>query len=104
MIEDWLTENGVEPEKLELTGNSISFDKGFLYEHMPRVLDWFHYRIVDISTLKVLARKWNTPLAKYLEESRPKSTSTHRALPDLYDSIFELKFYRESLLRTVDAS
>jgi oligoribonuclease len=79
-------------EKPPLCGSTISFDKSFL-SFERRILDLFHYRSIDVSSIKELARRWRPDIY----EQRPKARAIHRALPDLEDSIAELKFYRHEL-------
>uniref|UniRef100_A0A1B0CEV4 Probable oligoribonuclease n=1 Tax=Lutzomyia longipalpis TaxID=7200 RepID=A0A1B0CEV4_LUTLO len=74
-----------------LAGNSVYMDKLFMLEHMPRLADFLHYRIVDVSTVKELCRRWNTDI--YWKA--PKKKLTHRALDDILESIEELKYYRK---------
>ena len=80
--------------KALLAGNSVGQDKLFLSRYMPAVVAHLHYRIVDVSTLKELARRWY-PRAYY---QAPKKTGGHRALGDIRDSVTELKYYREAIL------
>lgn len=77
-----------------LCGNSIAQDRRFLRRYMPRLDAHLHYRNIDISTLKELARRW------YSVEPPAKRT-THRALDDIRESIEELRFYRDGLFRAV---
>ena len=86
-----VTEKGESP----LAGNTVSFDRSFLEKHMPRLASHLHYRNVDVSTVKELARRW------YSDEYRqaPKKTGGHRALGDIEDSIKELKYYRRTVFR-----
>src|SRR5690625_3598278 len=77
-----------------MCGNSICQDRRFLHRHMPRLEAWFHYRHVDVSTFKELARRWAPDLAKGF-----KKESSHEALSDIYDSIHELEYYRQHWLR-----
>ncbi|MFO1323856.1 MAG: oligoribonuclease [Burkholderiales bacterium] len=77
-----------------MCGNSICQDRRFLARWMPRLEDWFHYRNLDVSTLKELARRWKPDIMKGI----PKE-GRHEALADVYESIAELKYYREHLLR-----
>ena len=77
-----------------LAGNSVGQDKLFLSRYMPRVVEHLHYRIVDVSTLKELARRWY-PRAYY---QAPAKTGGHRALGDIRDSITELRYYREAVM------
>jgi oligoribonuclease len=77
-----------------MCGNSICQDRRFLARWMPALEDYFHYRNLDVSTLKELARRWKPELMKGV----PKE-GKHEALADVYESIAELKFYREQLIR-----
>lgn len=78
--------------KAPLCGNSIGQDKAFLYEYMPEILDWLHYRVIDVSTIKELACRWYTK-----EQYDFAKKNSHRALDDIKESIDELKFYKEKL-------
>ena len=78
-----------------MCGNSICQDRRFLARHMPALEDWFHYRNLDVSTLKELARRWKPELMKGV----PKEVK-HEALADVYESIAELAYYREHFIRT----
>ena len=77
-----------------MCGNSIGQDRRFMARYMPKLEDWFHYRNLDVSTLKELCKRWTPELAKKLKKS-----GRHEALADIYESIDELKFYRENFLR-----
>lgn len=79
--------------KAPLGGNSVATDKMFLMRDMPGLVDHLHYRIVDVSTLKELARRWASPVAWHA----PEKHGGHRALADIRESINELKYYREAL-------
>ncbi len=83
------------PERCSpMCGNSICQDRRFLARSMPRLEAWFHYRHIDVSTLKELARRWAPEVAKgFSKESR------HLALDDIRDSIDELRYYREHFIR-----
>jgi len=77
-----------------MCGNSICQDRRFLARCMPRLEAYFHYRNLDISTLKELARRWKPDvLAGFTKQSK------HEALADIYESIEELKYYREHLFK-----
>lgn len=76
-----------------MCGNSICQDRRFLARLMPELEAYFHYRNLDVSTLKELARRWMPGLAA------PKKTGTHLALDDVLESIEELRYYREHLIR-----
>lgn len=73
-----------------LCGNTVWQDRRFLKAYMPTLEDWLHYRIVDVSTVKELARRWKPELA-----DRVKKRNTHRALDDIRESVAELKYYRD---------
>lgn len=77
-----------------LCGNSICQDRRFLARCMPRLEAFFHYRNLDVSTLKILAQRWAPEVAGGFKKS-----SNHRALDDIRESIAELRHYREHLLR-----
>jgi oligoribonuclease len=76
-----------------MCGNSICQDRRFLARWMPRLEAWFHYRNLDVSTLKELVKRWQPELAKGL-----KKEGRHEALADILDSIEELKYYRKSIM------
>ena len=76
-----------------LAGNSIHMDRFFLKFHMPELEAYLHYRNVDVTTLKELARRWNPQVL----DLAPRKTDSHRALEDVRESIAELKHYRDHL-------
>lgn len=80
--------------KSPICGNSICQDRRFLYRHMPQLEAYFHYRNLDVSTLKELARRWQPEVLKGLKKS-----SSHLAMSDIQDSIAELRYYREQLFK-----
>lgn len=89
---DFLREHideGVSP----MCGNSICQDRRFLARQMPSLEAWFHYRNLDVSTLKILTQLWAPNIAKGFSKE-----SSHRALSDIRDSIAELRYYRETFL------
>ena len=83
-----------EPKRSPMCGNSICQDRRFLARYMPSLEAFFHYRNLDVSTLKELALRWAPNVAEGF-----RKTSTHLALDDVRDSIRELQYYRERLLR-----
>jgi oligoribonuclease len=101
-----LTEEEVEIEAMKfvrhyvpahtspMCGNSIGQDRRFMARYMPKLEDWFHYRNLDVSTLKELCKRWRPELAKGF-----KKQQKHEALADIYESIEELKYYREHFLK-----
>lgn len=79
-----------------MCGNSVCQDRRFLARHMPALEAWFHYRNLDVSTLKELAKRWRPDLTgKFVKQGK------HEALADIYESIEELKFYREHFIKAV---
>ncbi len=78
------------PGKSPLAGNSVSVDRSFIARDMPRLNDYLHYRTIDVSSIKELARRW---YHKAYFNAPPK-TGNHRALGDIQDSIAELAYYR----------
>ena len=81
---------GVSP----MCGNSICQDRRFMARWMPQLECWFHYRNLDVSTLKELCKRWKPELAKGMVKH-----GKHEALADVYESVDELKYYREHLLK-----
>jgi len=82
-----------EPRKVPLCGNSISTDRWFIARDMPELDAYLHYRMVDVSSIKELARRWY-PRAYF---SSPAKHGGHRALADIRESVQELRYYRETL-------
>ena len=88
-LKQWL------PEKTSpICGNSVGQDRRFLCRYMPKLEAYFHYRNVDVSTLKELAARWAPELKDGF-----KKTSSHQALADIIESIEELRYYREHFIR-----
>ena len=90
---EYITKWVPEPKKAQLAGNSVGTDKMFLARDMPEVINYLHYRIIDVSTIKELARRWY-PRAYF---QAPAKNGGHRALGDIRDSINELRYYREAI-------
>jgi oligoribonuclease len=82
-----------DPRKAPLAGNSVGTDKTFLDRDMPALVEHLHYRIIDVSSIKELARRWY-PRAYF---ASPKKAGGHRALADILESIDELRYYRAVL-------
>ena len=78
-----------------MCGNSVCQDRRFMARYMPRLEDWFHYRNLDVSTLKELARRWRPEVYKSVDKK-----GRHEALADIHESIAELRHYRAHFLRT----
>ncbi|MEO0650922.1 MAG: oligoribonuclease [Planctomycetota bacterium] len=79
-----------------LAGNSIWQDRRFLARYMPRLEGYLHYRLIDVSTLKELARRWRPDVIA----SAPAKRGSHRALDDIRESLEELRHYRDTFLAT----
>ncbi len=82
-----------------LCGNSIGTDRRFLAKYMPELEDHLHYRSVDVSTIKELARRWYPGVLK----GRPDKEGRHRALDDIVESVEELRYYREVVFKPREA-
>jgi oligoribonuclease len=90
---DYVTSHVPEARKAPLAGSSVYVDRGFLARDMPRVDAHLHYRLVDVSTIKELAKRWY-PRAYF---ASPEKRGNHRALGDIRESIAELRYYRDAL-------
>ena len=88
-----IPETGTVP----LCGNSIGIDRRFLALHLPELDSFFHYRSVDVSTVKELARRWMPGALA----NAPKKQSHHRALDDIKESVAELAYYRQAVFKSV---
>ncbi|MGK0290129.1 MAG: oligoribonuclease [bacterium] len=84
-------QNYVKPKESPLCGNSIGQDKRFLVKYMPKVEDYLHYRVIDVSTIKELCSRWYPSFPKF-----PKKNS-HTALEDIQESILELQYFRDAI-------
>jgi oligoribonuclease len=82
-----------EPRKAPLCGNSIATDRAFIARDLPKLDDYLHYRMIDVSSVKELARRWY-PRAYF---ASPVKIGGHRALADIRESIAELRYYREAI-------
>jgi len=89
-LREWIP----EPGKAPLAGNSVGTDKAFLDRDMPALMGHLHYRVIDVSSIKELARRWY-PRVYF---SSPEKHGGHRALADILESIDELRYYRAALL------
>jgi len=84
----------LKPASSPLCGNSIGQDRRFLYKYMPLLSEFFHYRNVDVSTIKELAKRW------YPQAPRgPEKKKTHFVMDDIRESIAELRHYRETIFK-----
>ena len=92
-VMDYVRTHAPVAGKAPLAGNTIGTDRAFLARDMPELEQWVHYRNVDVSTLKELAKRW-FPRVHY---QAPKKAGNHRALADIQESIEELRYYREAV-------
>jgi oligoribonuclease len=83
----------VQPGAAPLAGTSIGQDRRFLVRYMPQLAAFFHYRSLDVSTLKILADAWRPDIKAGFQKR-----NSHRALDDVYESIAELRYYRTHFL------
>ncbi len=90
---DYIAQHVPDPRSAPLCGNSIATDRGFLARDMPRLDAYLHYRMVDVSSIKELCRRWY-PRVYF---GQPAKGLTHRALADILESIRELRYYREAI-------
>jgi oligoribonuclease len=90
---DFIRQHVSEARKAPLCGNSIATDRGFIARDMPALDAFLHYRMVDVSSVKELARRWY-PRAYY---ASPGKRGGHRALADILESVEELRYYRETV-------
>jgi len=93
MVMTYVREWVPDPRKAPLAGNTVGTDRGFLARDMPELDQHLHYRIIDVSSIKELSRRW-FPRAYY---NAPKKNGGHRALVDIRESIEELRYYREAV-------
>jgi oligoribonuclease len=89
---EFMKEFAREPRSVPLCGNSIGTDRRFLLAQMPSIEEWLHYRSIDVSTIKELARRWYPEIL----QGAPKKRGLHRALDDIRASVEELKYYRKT--------
>jgi oligoribonuclease len=92
----FIKEHVAEARSVPLAGNSIGTDRRFLAAYLPEIEDWLHYRCIDVSTIKELARRWYPDAVA----SAPDKRGGHRALDDIRESVTELRHYRETVFRT----
>jgi oligoribonuclease len=90
---DYIKSHVPEPKKSPLCGNSIATDRSFIARDMPSLDEHLHYRMVDVSSLKELAKRWYPKVY----DSQPAKGLAHRALADIRESIQELAYYRRTL-------
>jgi oligoribonuclease len=91
----FLVQHSPEPRTMPLCGNSIGTDRRFLARYMPTIDEYLHYRSVDVSTVKELARRWFPDEFK----AAPRKSGGHRALDDIKESVTELQYYRKAIFK-----
>jgi oligoribonuclease len=97
---DYIRTHVPEAGTAPMCGNSIGVDRRFLDHQLPELDRFLHYRSIDVSSLKELCRRWYPDVYR----ARPSKAEEHRALADVLESIAELRYYREHMLRAEDAS
>jgi oligoribonuclease len=96
----FLSEHVPEAKKVPLCGNSIGTDRRFLAAYLPEIENYLHYRSVDVSTLKELAKRWYPDALA----NAPRKAGGHRALDDVRESVREMRYYREVLFKSPEAA
>ena len=94
LVLDYVRSHVAEPRKAPLAGSSVYVDRGFLARDMPELDAYLHYRLIDVSSIKELVRRWY-PRVYF---SSPPKRGNHRALADTRESIAELRYYREAVM------
>ncbi len=93
---DFLRAHIAEPGTVPLCGNSIGMDRRFLAAQLPEVENFFHYRSIDVSTVKELARRWLPDVLS----GAPQKHGSHRAMDDIKESVAELAYYRRTVFQS----
>jgi len=93
IVLDYVRTHVAEPRRVPLCGNSIATDRWFIARDMPDLDNYLHYRMVDVSSIKELSRRWY-PRAYF---ASPDKNGGHRALADIRESVQELRYYREAV-------
>ncbi len=96
MVLDYIRTHVKQPKTAPLAGNSIATDRGFIARDMPALDDFLHYRMIDVSSIKELCRRWYPRI--YF--GQPEKGLAHRALADIHESIRELRYYRRTAFVT----
>jgi oligoribonuclease len=92
LVLDYIRSHVKQAKTAPLAGNSIATDRGFIARDMPKLDDYLHYRMIDVSSIKELCRRWYPRI--YF--GQPEKGLAHRALADIHESIRELKYYRRT--------
>ena len=96
----FIREHVAEPRTVPLCGNSIGMDRRFLAAHLPEIEEYLHYRSVDVSTIKELARRWYPKDLSNL----PRKATAHRAMDDIRESVDELRYWRGAVFRDIGST
>jgi oligoribonuclease len=96
MVLDYIRKHIPQAKAVPLAGNSIATDRGFIARDMPALDEFLHYRMIDVSSIKELCRRWYPRI--YF--GQPEKGLAHRALADIHESIRELKYYRQTAFVT----
>jgi len=94
---DFITSHIAERRTVPLCGNSIGTDRRFLAVYLPDIEEYLHYRSIDVSSIKELARRWFPKECS----AAPSKASSHRALDDIKESVAELRYYREAVFKPI---
>lgn len=94
----FIREHVPEPRSVPLCGNSIGTDRRFLAQWLPEIEEYLHYRSVDVSSVKELAKRWYPEAA----EAAPNKGGSHRALDDIRESVAELRHFRATVFRSAE--
>ena len=97
---DFIRTHVPKPRTVPLAGNSIGTDRRFLAKYLPDIEEYLHYRSVDVSTIKELARRWYPDALA----TAPRKAGGHRAMDDIRESLAELSYYRSAVFRTDTSS
>jgi oligoribonuclease len=95
---EFIEQHVPEPRTVPLCGNSIGMDRRFLAAHLPEIENYLHYRSIDVSTIKELARRWYPKASEGLS----KKSSAHRAMDDIKESVAELAYWRSTVFAPTD--
>jgi oligoribonuclease len=96
----FIREHVPEPRTVPLCGNSIGMDRRFLAAYLPEIEEFLHYRSIDVSTIKELARRWYPEALS----AQPRKATAHRAMDDIRESVDELRYWRGTVFRDAAAT
>lgn len=97
LVYNFLFEQAGAPGKMELSGSTINFDRNFLQRYLGHTCDWFHYRNIDVTTLKNVCRLLNPPVYRAMPQV-PADQKAHRPIEDIMQSIAEYQFLKDNFL------